>query len=96
MLDIHMNAGYATVQIWLGNLLIDKKVVKIDACCIIACVGIVNPAHSRPVKCTQAHWARLARGIHHAAIKFEIMGQATCTAYGVDLGMRCGVVVDGY
>ena len=49
-----------------------------------------------PIDCAEAHWAWLARGVDFAALEVEGAEALACLADGVDFGMGCGVVVEGY
>ena len=89
---IDVDAWNEAFQVRFCDFLIDEMIAKVDSIGIVLSVGVVDAAHTCPVERTQAHGARLATAVNHAAFKVEIVHQFTSLANCVHFGV-CGRVV---
>lgn len=91
----HLLLGDEAVGFGEGELLVDERVVEIDARGIGFGVAVENFRNVSPVYCAEAHGAWFARRVYHGAGEVERTLVARGVADGVDLGMGGGVVVSG-
>ena len=76
-----------------GDFVVDERVVETCPGSIVLVATIIQVVKVRPVDGSQAHGARLARGVEVAPREVERAQPAGGLADGVDLGMGGGVVV---
>gem|GEM_PF-2261135 len=70
-----------------------ERIVKIHSCSIVLCSSVIYFVNMRPIYRPKTHGARFTRSIQHTTAQVESAQFDTSSPYGIDLGMRCGVIV---